>query len=136
MCKTADADELPDELSNMLHHMYRLGELRRRRWERNQQHLTDRDFTARVKQVPDALGALWIRTYDTHEIMTVSKLKDIHTNFFTEMYRILVWMCIADMPFIKKPNDIDRFIDYQSNLENQPVLDTLRTAFDSLAALP
>jgi len=98
--------------------------------------LTDRDFTARVKQVPGALGALWIRTYDTHEIMTVSKLKDIHTNFFTEMYGILVWMCIADMPFIKKPNDIDRFIDYQSNLENQPVLDTLRTAFDSLAALP
>lgn len=135
MCEASDRDEQHDELSNLLHHLYRLGELRSRRWGTNGQKLPERDFNARATQVPGALGALWIRSYDTHEIATVSKLKDAYSDFYTKMYGILVWQCIADMPFVKPPKPADRYTDYRSNLENNPVLDTLRSAFDGLAAL-
>lgn len=135
MCEVTDRDELRDELSNLLHHLYRLGELRNRRWGTNGQKLSEGDFNARVTQVPGVLGALWIRCYDTHEIATVSKFKDVYSDFYTKMYGVLVWRCIADMPFVKLPKAADRYMDYQSNLENKPVLDALRSAFDGLAAL-
>jgi hypothetical protein len=35
MCQAENLDLLRDELSNMLHHMYRLSELCRRRWQVN-----------------------------------------------------------------------------------------------------
>jgi len=135
MCEVTDRDELRDELSNLLHHLYRLGELRSRRWGTNGQKLAEGDFNARVTQVPGVLGALWIRSYDTHEIATVSKFKDVYSGFYTKMYGVLVWQCIGYMPFVKLPKPADRYVDYQSNLENKPVLDTLRSAFDGLAAL-
>jgi hypothetical protein len=135
MCEVTDRDELRDELSNLLHHLYRLGELRSRRWGTNGQKLAEGDFNARVTQVPGVLGILWIRSYDTHEIAAVSKFKDVYSDFYTKMYGVLVWQCIADMAFVKLPNAADRYMDYQSNLENKPVLDTLRSASDGLAAL-
>lgn len=135
MCDATSTDQLRDELSNLLHHMYRLGELRSRRWGANNQKLSDSEFNARVIQVPGVLGALWIRSYDTHEIATVSKLKGVYSKFYTRIYGVLVWQCIADMPFVMKPKAAERYNDYQSNLENKPVLDTLRSAFDGLAAL-
>jgi hypothetical protein len=88
-----------------------------------------------VTQAPGVLGALWIRSYDTHEIATVSKFKDVYSGFYTKMYGVLVWQCIADMPFVRLPKATDRYVDYQSNLENKPVLDTPRFAFDGLAAI-
>jgi hypothetical protein len=135
MCEATDVDTLQDELSNMLHHMYRLGELRKRRWEAGNQKFTDSDFTKRVTQVSGALGALWIRNYDTHQIARISRLADMYSNFYTEMYGILSWQPVTAMPFIKIPNAIDRYTDYCSNLEDKPVLDTLRKAFDDLAGL-
>jgi hypothetical protein len=135
MCEATDRDEHRDELSNLLHHLYRLGELRSRRWGTNGKKISDRDFNARAKQVPGALGSLWVRSYDTHDIATLAKVKDLHSDFHTEMYSVLVWQCIVDMEFINLPTATDRFRDYQSNLENNPVLDTLRSAFDGLAAL-
>jgi hypothetical protein len=135
MCDAADLDGQRDELSNLLHHLYRLGELRSRRWGTSGRKLSESDFNARVAQVPGALGALWIRSYDTHEIAVVAKSKDVHSNFYTNTYGVLVWACIVDMTFVNLPNIANRYVDYQSNLENNPVLDTLRSVFDGLAAL-
>src|ERR687888_660317 len=67
MCQATEVDVQHDELSNMLHHLYRLGELCSRRWQ-----LTGKAFWAKVGVVPGALGALWIRCYDTHELAIVS----------------------------------------------------------------
>jgi hypothetical protein len=135
MCSATSRDEQRDELSNLLHHLYRLGELRSRRWGINGQKLSEGDFNSRTAQVPGTLGALWIRSYDTHEIAAVAKFKDAYSNFYTELHGILVWKCIADMPFVNLPKAPDRYVDYQSNLENNPVLDTLRSSFDGLATL-
>jgi hypothetical protein len=68
MCECTEPEELRDELSNMLQHCYRLTELRKTRWKAVSQNFTNRDFDACVSQVPGALGARWIRTYDTHDI--------------------------------------------------------------------
>ena len=134
MCQVGDVDLLRDELSNMLHHMYRLGELGARTWGLKDDRT---GFNARVKAVPGALGAMWIRTYDTHELFSVSTTGDVYSDFYTEVYGVAVWEPISAMPFANKPSKawgIERYDDYQ-NLENKPVLDTMRHAFDGLASL-
>lgn len=88
MCEAANVDTLQDELSNMLHHMYRLGELRKRRWEVSNPKFTDNDFIRRVIQVRGALGALWIRNYDTHQIARVSQFADMYSIFYIKMWHI------------------------------------------------
>src|SRR5258706_3900876 len=109
MYEGSDVDQLNDELSNMLHHIYRLGELRRRRWKASNQNFTNADFTARVQGVPGALGALWIRGYDTHEVATLSDLRDVYPGVYTAIYGVLVWMPASAMPFIAVPNEIARY---------------------------
>jgi hypothetical protein len=136
MCRAGDVDLLRDELSNMLQHMYRLSELCSRRWQLKRDPA---GFNAKVVNVvPGALGAIWIRRYDTHEIAEVSTTADIYSDSYTDLYGVLVWKRLAAMPFIAKPDNrsanLARYNDYQG-LENKPVLDTMRRAFDGLAAL-
>jgi hypothetical protein len=135
MCECTEPEELRDELSNMLQHYYRLTELRKTRWKAVSQNFTNRDFDARVSQVPGALGARWIRTYDTHDIANVSDQADVYSNVYTAMYGVPVWKRTADMPFINVPTDPAPYADYKANLEDRPVLDSMRAAFDGLAAL-
>jgi hypothetical protein len=132
MCRAGDIDLAIDELSNMLHHMYRLGELCGRRWQ-----VTASGFNANVVNVvPGALGAIWIRSYDTHEIAEVSTIGGVYSGFYTALYGVLVWKPVAAMRFVSKPSKgsvVARYQDYQRHLENKPVLDTMRRAFDGLA---
>ena len=75
--------------------------------------------------------------YDTHEIASVSIIGDVYSDFYTELDGELVWNAIAAMPFVKRPSKawaVVRYHDYQ-DLENRPVLDTMRRVFDGLAAL-
>jgi hypothetical protein len=136
MREAANTDTLQDELSNMLHHMYRLGELRMRRWRAGNSAFTENDFTHPVSQIAGALGALWIRCYDTHEIAVISQLTDRYSDYYTNIYGILIWQPVQAMPFIKIPNAANRYTDYCTNLADKPVLDTLRKAFDHLVNLP
>ncbi len=129
MREANDTGELQDELSNMLHHMYRLGELCKRRWQIN-----DKGLTKKIKHISGALGALWIRCYDTHQLATTAKVENIYASFYPKKYGLLVWETVNAMPFIQKPKDVDRYTDYEW-LQNRPVLDTLRAAFDGLAAM-
>jgi hypothetical protein len=137
MCQAGDVDLLRDELSNMLHHMYRLGELRRRRWSISTD--VNAQVNQRAKAVPGVMGALWIRCYDTHEIASLATPGDVYSDYYTEMYGVLVWKPLAAMPFASRPKRVamsDRYDDYEVALRNKPVLDTLRGAFDGLKALP
>ncbi len=136
MVECSNLEELPDELSNMLHHLYRLGELRKRRWKVAIQGFTEKDFVARAGQAHGALGAIWIRTFDTHEIATVADIGDKYADVYTAIYGVLVWRQPAAMPFLILPNEIARFNDYQTHLADRVVLKTLRAAFDGLSALP
>lgn len=136
MCLGTNAETLQDELSNALHHMYRLGELRKRQWETNCNDGTTNHFAARVKQVRGALGALWIRAYDTHQIATVSELDAQYSRVHTAMHGVLLWKPASALDCIVMPKDYDRYTDYLAHLAQRPVLDTLRAAFDGLAALP
>ena len=83
-----------------------------------------------------ALGAIWIRTFDTHEIATVADIGDKYADVYTAIYGVLVWRQPAAMPFLILPNEIARFNDYQTHLADRVVLKTLRAAFDGLSALP
>jgi hypothetical protein len=134
MCQAGDVDLLRDELSNMLHHMYRLSELCRRRWGVNRwSGLNNRV----VNVVPGALGAIWIRRYDTHHLFEVANIGEVCSDFYTELYGVLAWKPLASMGFVKEPDEdwaLTRYQDYQG-LENMAVLDTMRRAFDGLAAL-
>ena len=137
MLERTSLEELPDELCNMLQHSCRLGELRkRRRWRAADPTFTEKVFITRVLQVPGALGARWIRTYDTHEIATVSRAADVYASVYTAMYGVLVWKPIADMPFVNEPAGSDQAKDYQAHLADKVTFDTLRAAFYGLAALP
>lgn len=136
MCECVKPEELRDELSNMLQHHYRLSELRKSRWKAANVNFTNRDFAVRVSQVPGALGASWMRSYDTHDIAELSKQADVYSNEYTAMYGVLVWKLVGSMPFIIVPSDPAPYTDYKANLENRPVLDSMRAAFDGLAALP
>jgi hypothetical protein len=136
MVECGNPEEPPDELSNMLHHLYRLGELRKRRWKASIQGFTEKDFVVRVGQVHGALGAIWIRTFDTHEIATIADIGSRYADVYTAIYGVLVWRKPGAMPFLIMPNEIARFNDYQTHLADRVVLMTLRAAFDGLSDLP
>jgi hypothetical protein len=125
MVSATSRDEQLIEISNALHHMYRLGELRRREWGARSQGSPG--FTGRVRQVPGALGSLWIRNYEVHQSAQVAEL---------DGGAVMVWRAVSSMQFIVRPQDADRYADYTCHLEERPVLDTLRIAFDGLTALP
>jgi hypothetical protein len=135
MCQLADPDCLPDELSNMLHHHYRLGELRRRRWRLTNTRTDKKAFDARVQAVPGALGAMWIRSYDTHDAELVVEVGGLFSNYMTNLFGVLVWQPRSALPFTAPDGD-GRYRDYDAALDGRPVLDSLSRAFDGLAALP
>ena len=124
MCRAGDTDVRRDELSNMLHHMYRLSELCARRWQLKGDHTAINAWVINV--VPGALGGVWIRTYDTHDISSISTSGDVYSDFYTELYGVALWKPLATMPFVNKPTKawgVQRYNDYQ-NLEDKAVLDT------------
>jgi hypothetical protein len=117
VCQAENLDLLRDELSNMLHHMYRLSELCRRRWQVNRPGLNAKV----VNIVPDALGAIWIRRFDTHEIAEVSTAGGFYSGLYTE-YGVAVWKPVAAMPFVDKPENgwpLPRYKDYEAHLETR-----------------
>jgi hypothetical protein len=134
-CECTDPDRLQDELSNMLHHTYRLGELLARRWKALESDLTKADYTRRLMAVPGALGALWIRCYDTHQVASVTTLSSVYSDVYTALYGVLTWQPLSVMTFINLPKEIQRSDDYQEHLATKPVLDTLKAVFNGMADL-
>ena len=129
MCAASTIGDLEDELSNMLHHIYRLGELGKARLgeQTMYQHLTSsNDLRA-------ARAAMWVRAFDTHDLVVVAPIGDRVSDYFTEMYGVAVWEPLASLP--KQTDNHGRHLDYSNFLEDRPVLDTTRRAFDAMVAL-
>jgi hypothetical protein len=129
MCAAATEANVESELSNMLNHLYRLGELGKGR-------LGDKTLYKKLVGSDDlraARAAMWARTFDAHHVVVVAPLGDRMSDYFTEMYGVAVWEPLANLP--EQTDKHDRHLDYSNLLEGRPVLDTTRHAFDAMAAL-
>ena len=81
-----------DELSNALHHLYRLGELASER----DPSLQDQTVAA---QAPGALGAQWIRGYDTHQVMQLTVNGQTYPKTYPVSYNF-TWLPLSSMPLL------------------------------------
>ena len=123
--------EQEDELSNLLQHLDKLGELCRRRLGSSGKPLSKEDFGKLLCGSDDlraARAAMWARTFGTHETMVVVLVGDIYTDTYGEMPAS--WK-----PLTKDDPGVGRDQDYADLLKNRPVLDTTRRVFDAMAAL-
>ena len=129
MCAAPTEADLESELSNVLNHLYRLGELCKRR-------LSEKTFHQKMVTSNDlrtARAAMWARAFDAHRAVVVAPLGDAMSDYMTEMVGVAVWAPLANLP--EQTDKYGRHLDYARLLENMPVLDTTRRAFDAMAAL-
>jgi len=129
MCEAKNPEAAEDELSNLLCQLYRLSELVKHEFG------DPTRFHDALRATPDhcaARAAMWVRNFDTHQTVVVADMGDSFTDYFTEMFGTLVWRPLADLP--EQRSNYGR-ADYDAQLAGQPVLDTARRAFDTLAAM-
>jgi hypothetical protein len=83
-----------------------------------------------------AAAVLWVRTFDTHAAVKVGEPSDVYSNYYTNLYGVLVWKQRAQLP----PADpkfaaYGRDVLYDQHLAGKPVLDTTDVALRALLAL-
>lgn len=133
MCAATTQDQLEDELSNLLHQLYRLSELCRKRLGRERGGFYGWLHGSNDPDLRAAGAAVWVRTFDTHDVVVVASPADLVSNFFTEMFGVLAWRPLAQLP--QQTERYGRHEDYRSLLADHAVLDTSRRAFDAMAGL-
>lgn len=127
--------EVEDELSNMLHHLYRLGELCRRQLAKPPaQQLSKKDFDERLRRsdsLRTARAAMWMRAADTHDLVAVDMATppDTYGDIYGDVYGAADWKPVT------QTDPHGRHDDYAKVLAGRSVLDTTRRAFDAVAAL-
>lgn len=125
--QATDDDSWMAELSNMLHHLYRLRML-----------CIDR-LPGFEQQIEPSLkherGASWARNADTHQLFRVAsdKLAPVYSNTYGAVYGELLWRPRVEIPLA--PDKHGRYLDYETDLEGKAIPDTMRAAFDAMAAL-
>jgi hypothetical protein len=141
MCFAGTQAQLEEELSNTLHHLYRLSELCKRRLDECLGGVTKNELNRRYSELLEstndlraARAAMWARSFDTHESVVVASPKDAYSNYYTNMYGVLVWKPLEDLPEQIDKHNLGRHIDYRDLLQGRPVLDTIRRAFDAMAS--
>src|SRR5258708_31132808 len=108
MCEATTEDALMAELSNALHHLYRLRELCRHR-------LPDFGMTELSSAgLRASRGAGWVRNFDTHQLFEVAAQGDVYSDFYTAVYGVLVWKPLADLP--AQTDGHNRHQDYAAQL--------------------
>ena len=73
--------------------------------------------------------------FDTHQLFAVASAEDMYSVYYTNLYGVLAWLPLAALPERADRTGWRRHECYESELAGRPVLDTLRSAFDALAAL-
>jgi hypothetical protein len=129
MCEAETDDALMAELSNLLHHLFRLSE---HCWERRPGFDTTERSTADLRA---ARGASWARNFDTHQLFRLAPptLSGLYSRYYTALYGVQIWVPLSSLP--AQSDKHGRHLDYQAELEGKIILDTLRGAFDAMAAL-
>jgi hypothetical protein len=133
MCAANTFDAAADELSNMLHQLYRLSELAKPRYD------GATGFYAALAQQSggEVAGAmLWARTFDTHSVARVAAAGDVISDYITEMVGVLVWKPRSQLPPAdpRYPSH-GRYVLYGRFLEGRPVLDTSQVALNAMIGL-
>jgi hypothetical protein len=129
LCSATTEAEQEDEVSNLLCHLYRLGELAKRR-------LGEGPFHKLLNGSDDlraARAAMWARKFDTHDAVAVAFPADIDGPAYGAIYGASAWKPLASLP--QQTDKYGRHVDYADVLEDRPVVDTVRRAFDAMAAL-
>lgn len=118
------------ELSNMLHHLYRLRELCKTRLVGFEQQIEPQTPALKLER-----GATWARNCDTHRLFRLSSagLAPVYAETYGAEYGELLWRPRIELPLV--PDRYGRYLDYESELEGKVIPDTLSWAFDALAAL-
>lgn len=129
MCEAESEDALMAELSNMLHHLFRLRELCR---VRVPGYFATEQSSSELRA---ARAASWARNLDTHKLFNTASMEDVYPGYYTAIYGTLVWKPLADLVEQVDSTGHHREIDYAAELEGKVILDTLRGAFDAMAAL-
>lgn len=83
MCEAATEDGLMAELSNALHHFYRLREL----WFRRLPNFGAAEASDAALRA--SRGASWIRNFDTHQLFEVASEGDVFSDYFTATFGVL-----------------------------------------------
>lgn len=134
MCEAATLDAAVDPLNEMLNQLYRLSELAKRKHYGGDADLFYRAL-AGVTGGDAAAAALWARTFDVHHAFEVGESADVHSNYYTNLYGVVVWKQRSQLP---PPNPkhkaYGRELLYDAHMAGLPVLDTTRTAL--LVLLP
>src|SRR5713101_52839 len=106
MCDAVTGDARTAELSSLLHHLFRLRELCKKR-------VTGFYATEMTTEsLRAARAATWVRNIDTHELFTVGAPQDAYSDFFTASYDVLVWRPLADLPEQTDRHGHHRDVDY------------------------
>jgi hypothetical protein len=80
-------------------------------------------------------GATWARNCDTHRLFRLPSagLAPVYAETYGAVYGELLWRPRIELPL--DPDRHGRYLDHESELEGKAIPDTLRRAFDALAAL-
>ncbi|MFD6547919.1 hypothetical protein [Bacillus cereus] len=121
--------KLENELSNCLQHLYRYMNVRHQHWGD-----TRRQLATRLDAVPGLNGALWIRAFDTHDVVQVGSFQDRYAEAYMNLYGGIFWLPLAAVT--ANTDEFDRHLDYSAHLADRDAAATVRCVFDGLAALP
>ena len=117
MCAATTLDDLAIELANALNHLYRLSEHLKR-------DMGEKPFFERLRSSTElrTVSAIrWVRGFEVHEVTEIAEVGDVYSDFYTEMYGVLVWRPLACLRVPTDQHGNDRvYVDY---LEGRPVLD-------------
>ncbi|WP_315774249.1 hypothetical protein [Rhodococcoides kroppenstedtii] len=137
-CEAGNALEVESELSNAMHHHYRLFE---RCWTvvegRHPGATKEEMYTVHLGAVPTARAVAWVRQFDVHETVEFMEFADVYPgNYHTDIYGTLLWKPRATFHYPTTDKDKFGFTRvYDQQLAGQLVLDTVRHGFDELLAL-
>jgi hypothetical protein len=130
MCEATDDDALMAELSNVLHHLFRLRELCRRRTG-NAAFVAVETSTADLRE---ARAACWARNFDTHQLYALATLENVYPSVYMARYGTTpVWKPLQSLP--STTDKYGRHLDYAQHLAGQELLGSVRRGFEALAAL-
>ena len=128
--EASDDDSWMAELSNMLHHLYRLRELCKTRLAGFEQQIEPQTPALKPER-----GATWARNCDTHRLFRLpsTQLASVYAETYGAVYGELLWRPRIELPLA--PDNHGRYLDYESELDGKVIPDTLRRGFDAMAAL-
>jgi hypothetical protein len=81
-----------------------------------------------------ALAIAWVRNFNTHHLVEVSKVGNLYSGYYTKLYGVLVWRNRSDITAVQD-NEGRRHEFYDTELAGNPVLDTLQNAVSAVIAV-